>query len=106
MKLADRIAYATEHPAAEGAAATIVLVGALVGAVVGGWLLAEYYLLTVGSQAAWLTAYGFGVGAAFVGVWAFNRLLYETVVGAWFARFMQWASHSGLVEYDAGEGEA
>jgi len=105
MSLADRIAYATEHPAAEGMAASLVLVAGLVGPVVAGWYLAEYYLLTVGSQAAWLTAYAFGAGWMFVGVWAFNRLLYETVVGAWFGRFMEWASHADLVDYEP-EGEA
>jgi len=105
MSLADRIAYATEHPAAEGMAASLVLVAGLVGPVVAGWYLAEYYLLTVGSQAAWLTAYAFGAGWMFIGVYTFNRLLYETVVGVWFGRFMDWAARGGLVG-EEWEGEA
>lgn len=100
MNLVDELWWLTEHPAAEGMAAMVALLVALVAPVVGGWLAAQWYLTTVGAGDAWLVAYLWGVGGALTGIALFNRVLHQTVVFEWFASFMQWASILDSVPYE------
>ena len=101
--LAERVAIATEHPAAEGAAGCILLVAAFLAPVVGLFFLAERVILYAGAGDPWATAYAFGVLGTFTGVWLFNKVLYGTVVYEWVASFVEWAQMTGLA---FGDGEA
>jgi uncharacterized membrane protein YeaQ/YmgE (transglycosylase-associated protein family) len=102
MSLVDEIALATEHPVAQGAAALLALLAALLAPVVGGWLIAEHLILMLGTPDTWLTAYACGVVGAFTGVWLFNRVLYGTRVYDWLTAFVRLCRRTG-VAFEGGE---
>ncbi len=93
----EQLWLATEHPAAEGLAGCFALLVALVGPMVAGAGLAA-----VASAGFGLT-YALGVVGALVGVAAFNRVLWQTVVYEWVARFVQWAAGYNLGSFSGGE---
>lgn len=99
----ERVALATDHPATEGLAGCLVLIAAVLAPIVGGYLLAEYVILTSGTTDAWLYAYGFGVAGALGGVWLFNRVLWGTIVREWIASFVDWSRRYGIMNVDMGE---
>ncbi len=93
----ERAWIATEHPAAEGLAGCFALVAALFGPMALGAAVAA----TVAG--GWALTYALGAVGALGGVALFNRVLWQTGVHDWVARFVQWAAGYDLGSFSGGE---
>jgi len=98
MSAMERLWEATEHPATEGLAGCVALLAAFLAPIVAGLVVVET-ALGVGTTGA----YALGAVGAFGGVWAFNRVLWHTIVHDWIANFREFIELTDIGSMGGGE---